>query len=1233
MSILSRSLRLSGEPVSKAYFKDIGRSIQKGWKRLFSILIITALGVTMLTGLYAACTDMYYSADRFFDRQNLFDIRIMSTLGLTQEDVDTLSRLKAVRTAEGSYNETVHTEADGVQKTADMTVLSRKGLNKPYLLDGKMPTKKGEIAVTQKYLEESSLSVGDPLTITEDVKADGESKTGGESESISSKKNGDDPKASPKENSTSNTDIDLKDMKTELEETESPTFANTTYTITGVILDPMSIQNSDGMSSLFRSTVSSDYTFFITGEDADFDVFTAVYLTLDGTQEMSSYSDEYNDRVQSVIANIESRIKKQREKARYDSVIREARTKIQDAENTANDKFTEADRKFADARNNIDKSRQELANGEAALTHEQKNADRQITEARAKLENHRQKLSEGEKQLAAGEAQLNEKAGELEQNTQRMARERQKAEDQFAAAEETFQKEQNKLNANRHQLEAGTAQLKNIFGDAWPEKEWNALVHAAADLTARGEKEDDVAEGTAAEQAALSKAFLELQGQMEHLQQEAVDTQQNEPVQEQDPAAVDSLPKTGVQTALGLGMVTGGQQLLDAKKSGFEEQKASALQQMSEAGDKLNEGKTQIAAARQELESHRTELKTGKEELAKAEEKLNAEEARAKEKIADARKGISEGKTKLSKGQQELTEQEKEYAVKKDEAKQKLNDAYAELDDIELTKWYVQDRTTLDSYSSLNNDLSSIEAVGHFFPLIFLLVAILMSLTTMTRMVEEERGMIGTYKALGFGGGAIYRKYLLFAFCACLLGGIVGDIGGFILLPKFIAVILKELYTIPRYYLQFDLLYGVGGVLLFTAAIVGATALSCHSEMKHMPAALLRPKAPRAGSRILLEHIPTFWSRLKFLNKVTLRNLFRYKKRLFMTVGGIMGCTALLVCGFAIKDSIADLGLKQYDRIYQYDLMTVFDEKDDEMVHHLTADKNVRDYMELRIDSMKLINTRGKAEKVQLMVLPNDSPIKDYIRLESPEGKILHPKDNGVLVTQSAKKILALKDGDAVSLQNMELEQQETKVAGIVKNYLGSNVYMTQKQCESLFGDYEANGVLAHLTDACTDPGAYAEKLQDNDAVLSAVSTAKLKEEYGFDLIDAVVLLFIVMAGGLALVVLFTLSNTNISERTRELATIKVLGFYDKEVYQYVNRETLILTLAGILFGLPLGRFISGFLTTVLNMPSMYFAVHIEPVSYLLTAAITFFFAILVNWITNRTLNRIDMVEALKSAE
>lgn len=347
-----------------------------------------------------------------------------------------------------------------------------------------------------------------------------------------------------------------------------------------------------------------------------------------------------------------------------------------------------------------------------------------------------------------------------------------------------------------------------------------------------------------------------------------------------------------------------------------------------------------------------------------------------------------------------------------------------------------------------------------------------------------------------------------------------------------------------------------------------------------------------------------------------------------------MGCTALILCGFAIKDSIADLGPKQYDGIYQYDLMAVAEEENyRDFEEELMSQSNITDYLPLRIESIKLMNPDGEGEKVQLMVIPDGAAIEEYIHIKNQDGTLVHLDDKGILVTQNAAQILDLESGDRVALQNMELVQKEGVISYIVENYLGNNVYMSQNLYESLFHEYKPNGVLAHLSVPGEDHAAYAETLREHDFVLSAVSTRGLKEEFGFDLINAVVLLIIVMAGGLALVVLFTLSNTNISERVRELATIKVLGFYDKEVYQYVNKETLILTTVGILIGLPVGRGVSGLLTLVLKMPSIYFAVYIEPVSYLISAVITFCFAIVVNFMTNRTLNRINMIEALKSVE
>ena len=1199
--------------MSKSYIKDILRTTQKGWKRFLSILLITALGVGMMTGLYAATLDMYYSADTYFDQQNLFDIRILSTMGLTQEDVDSLALIDGVKSVESGYFETVYTDSNGVRKSADMTMLSHEGMNKPYLLNGTMPTKSGEIAVTRKYLDESGKLLGDTINIEED------------SQAVSDQDDSDENIADEQSETVTTRDENDLDVGIDLEidqeeETETPSFLNASYIITGVVLDPLSIQ-SDGQGSNFRTTNTSDYTFFITEADVEQDVFTVVYLSLAGTKEINAFSDEYENKVQFVVNQIESQIKKQREQARDHSILLEVKTKIQDAENTMNDSFADADKKFSDAWEEIEEARDELADGEATLIIEQEDAEKKIAKARSEIRKARKELVDAEKQLVEGEAQLlngeaelSENAQKLEQGKQQLAQERQEAEAQLAVAELQLNQAQSDLDANRAQLEAGAAQLKDKFGDAWPENEWIALVNAATALAAFGADDNAIMGGTVTESAALLAA-LEI--------------------------PMGPVAESVIRTGFGMGKINGAQQILDAQESAFAEQKSAAMQQLLKAETELAQGEAQLEIGRRtlevkgvELEDGKTELAEGKAELSKGEKRLNAEDADAKAKLAEAWEKINEGKEELAEGEAELIEKENEYADKKEEAKQKLADAYDELDDIDKTQWYVQDRTSLESYSSLKSDLSSIEAIGNIFPIIFLLVAVLMSLTTMTRMVEEERGLIGTYKSMGYGNAAIYAKYLLFAFFACLIGGIIGDLIGFIILPKFIMYILEVLYNLPKYYLRFDVIYGVGGVLLFMIAIIGATALACRKELKQMPAKLLRPKSPRAGSRVLLERVTVIWNRIPFLNKVTIRNLFRYKKRMYMTVGGIMACTALIICGFAIKDSVDALAPKQYDHIYQYDLMAVFHDKDNEvMIQQLADDDSIEDYINLRVENVKLINVDKKAETVQLIVIPGGKDIEAYINLIGLEDKIIALDDKGVIITQNAARILDLKANGTISLQNMDLVESEAAISGIVQNYLGNNVYLTQEVYESLFGTYAPNAVLAHISAAVTDHAAYAENLIENDSVLSVISTAALQEDFGFDLIYSVVLLLIVMAGGLAFVVLFTLSNTNISERVRELATIKVLGFYDEEVYQYVNKETLILTVIGIILGLPFGYLLSGLLLTSLNMPSIYFLLYIKPVSYLIAIAITLSFGLIVNWITNRSLDRIDMVEALKSVE
>lgn len=1158
--------------MKKAYNKDIWRSIKKGKKRFLSILMITTLGVTMLTGLKAASDDLRYSADQLYDNQNLYDISIVSTLGLTDEDVETLAQLEGVENAEGAYSETVYTLTDNKRQSAEVKVLSQKGLNTPYLLEGVLPQTADEVAVTGKYIQDTGKSIGDTLSIEEKAE----------------------------------------------ENEEDPTFVHTTYTITAVVIDPMDLNNAESATA-FRSNSSTDYTFFVTPEAVNNDIFTAVYLTLSGSKELLSYSDKYEESVKQVVQTIESRIKTEREQARYDSITGEAYDKLSDAEREMMDKFAEADAEFADAKQKID-------DGYAALT-----------DGEAKLDQSEKELSEGEQQLQQGKTELTQQQAAT--NTQ------------LSAARTQLKDSQSQTLAEQQKLSGQAEQIAKPFSSAWPSAEWSTLLTAAekAYMPVAGaqvqvnqlEQQLAAHDPASAEYAALEKQLAAAKAQMQQAEAAvpgAVAPAQNEflsalasavnMVQQNidsqiaalDPAApdyenqlsaleaqkmqIDELPDTLLQMSYGLGQLRAMDSELSQQLSELDKQQATTNAQFQAAWAIIAEKEAQLEDGRRQLDEGRAELERSR--------------------------------TELEDGAKELAEHKQEYAQERAAAEQKIEDARTEIADIDMAQWYVQDRSSLSGYVNIQSDASSIEAVGTAFPIVFFIVAILISLTTITRMVEEERGLIGTYMALGFTNREILRKYLLYAFAACLIGGILGDLLGFILLPNIIFSIFDTMYLLPEYVLQFNIMYGIGGVLLFVVGIVGATAIACRSELRHMPVVLMRPKSPRAGSRVMLEYIPLVWNQLSFLNKVTARNLFRYKKRLFMTIAGIMGCTALVLCGFAIKDTVTDLMPKQYEHIYSYDLMAVSTaEHNSKLLSYVSDDSLVADYLNVQIDSVKVKNMRGGEEKMQLIVVPDNASLDGYIQLEDLSGKPLQLSGNDIFITQNASQVLNFDEGDTVSIQDAKLTQKEVKVTRIVQNYLGNSVYMTQEAYESTFGTYAPNGILANLSDNATDQPAYAESLSKQDGVLSAVSTEALKRDFSssFSLINMVVYVIIVMAAGLAFVVLFTLSTTNISERTRELATIKVLGFYDKEVHLYVNKETLILTSLGILLGLPVGYALGSSLTYVLNMPSIHFAVSIHPISYLIAAVISFCFAVIVNLITNRTLDHVNMVEALKSVE
>ncbi len=1227
------------------------RTISKSRKRFFSIMLITALGVTMLTGLKAACVDLRASADSFYDAQRLFDVAVVSTLGLTEQDVRALAALEGVEAAEGSYSETVTTQVRDQQRSAEVKMLSDAGINAPYLLEGTLPQSAGEIAVTQNYINETGKAPGDTLTIAEDVQRRAEEETD-------------------------------EAWAQDLQQQETPNFTRTSFTISGVVVDPMDVNRAEGAVA-FRASSNADYIFFVTPQAVKSDVYSAVYLTLDTTRGLLCYSGAYDARVAGVIDAIEGQIKQQRERARYVAVVGDATAKVDDAQRQMDGEFAQADTQLADAQAKLDDGQRQVEEGGRALAQNERMAGAQFQQAWRTINDGYASVAQGERALAQQEAQLAQGAAQLAQGKEELAQQEAQAKGALQDARAQLEQQQTQCAQQHGALMAQCDDLSAPFGPLWPAQAWEswtaaakqaALPIAQGDAQARALQQQmaqlapdtaayadaarqlaqvqaDVQQATQALPEALAphqQAFFDalapvLQGARAQLDAAiaALDLQAPQDAARREAllaqrGALDTLEETLPKLALGLGQLEAAQDVVQGQLEALAQQQAKTEATFKAAWEQIASQEAALKEGRRQLEQGCGTLKESRAQLDAGARTLQGEQAAARRQIADGKRTLQDSQRELEEGQSALDEEKRTFEETRADAQQKLQDARKEIADIDMTQWYVQDRTSLSGYVNVQSDAASIEAVGTAFPVVFFVVAILISLTTITRMVEEERALIGTYKALGFTDREILAKYLLYAFAACLIGGVLGDICGFILLPKFVFTIFRTLYQLPAYQLAFQLGRGVGAILLFMLGIVGATVLACRAELKQMPAVLMRPRAPRAGSRVFLERIPLLWNRLSFLNKVTARNLFRYKKRLFMTVAGIMGCTALLLCGFAIKNSVADLMPRQYEQTYQYDLMVgCAPEDNDQMCALLQNDANVADFINVQLEMVKLKNAQGDSESVQLVVVPEGVSLARYIHLKDAHGAQVALADDGIYVTQNAAQVLGFGTGEGVFVQNALLEQRQMPVAGIVRNYLGNAVYMTQRVYENAFTSFAPNGVYAHLSDACANQAAYADALGREDIIRSSVSTQALKRDFysAFSLINAVVYIIIVMAAGLAFVVLFTLSTTNISERVRELATIKVLGFFDRETHRYVNKETLILTLLGIALGLPAGWGLSSCLTYVLKMPSIYFAVSIHPQSYFLAAALSLAFALAVNLLTNRTLNRIDMVEALKSVE
>lgn len=559
---------------------------------------------------------------------------------------------------------------------------------------------------------------------------------------------------------------------------------------------------------------------------------------------------------------------------------------------------------------------------------------------------------------------------------------------------------------------------------------------------------------------------------------------------------------------------------------------------------------------------------------------------------------------------------------------------------INKPEWIILDRNSHYSYVDYGNAADSINAIAQVFPVFFFLVAALVCLTTMTRMVDEQRVNIGTLKALGYSKGAIASKFIIYALSASLIGSALGTLIGFSIFPAVVMDAYAMMYVLPPAVKLFD----IGLVLMATLVSVAVTVLSAYltvnKELKETPSSLMRPRAPKEGKRILIERIPFIWNRLNFIGKVTVRNIFRYKKRFFMTVFGIAGCTALLLTGFGIKDSIKTIADKQFGEINKYQLTINLDKNSVELQKKELGETILDDK---RIEKFQFINTEnGNIEKDDIkkpatILVPNNvDEMRDFISLQDRvSGEAINLSNNGVVITEKIASLLKIKDGDNITILNGNNEKTEVKVDGITENYVSNYIYMSPQYYNEVFGkEVKYNNIVSVLKEDVDEDVLIKDLI--TEAGISGVSSSTAFKDTFSDTVKSlnyVVLLMIISAGALAFVVLYNLTNVNISERMREIATIKVLGFYDKEVSAYIYRENIILTLIGTAVGLGLGVILHKFIMVTVEMENMMFGRIIDPGSYFISAILTILFAVLVNFAMYYKLKNVKMVESLKSVD
>ncbi len=691
--------------------------------------------------------------------------------------------------------------------------------------------------------------------------------------------------------------------------------------------------------------------------------------------------------------------------------------------------------------------------------------------------------------------------------------------------------------------------------------------------------------------------------------------------------------------------------LQEEQRNQYEYQKSQledGINTLNENKEKAQNGIKQIdegiAAGTKEIQNAKKQIENAKNELSKQEKTLNSKKKTTYNQIENAEKEIANKRKELQDAEEELNKNRQEFETQIKDAEKELSDAKEKISEIENPKWYILDRNSNSGYVSFIQDTKSIDNISKVFPVVFFIVATLISLTSMTRMVEEQRGQIGTLKALGYNKLQIMMEYIIYAGIATIVGSILGMCIGFVILPEIIWMMYGMMYQMTdKILISFNWKYGGIGLILISICIIGATIYTTLKELVSTPSVLMRPKAPKGGNRVIMEKISFIWKRLDFSHKVTVRNIFRYKKRFFMTIIGILGCTALILTGFGVKDSVKQIIPNQFENVFEYDMQislkeSLSDDERKDFKEKLEQNDKIEKAISIYMTSETAVNGTNE-EDVQIIVPKNQDELDGIINIKDIKNKKQNIKlsENEVCLTDKAAQLLDVKVGDNLTLKDADENEVNIKISNVVENYVSHYVYMTKETYKNLYNkDFKANVIFiqnVELSDEEQDK--LAKEIMDmNDVsgIVNMASTMKSIDDM-MSLLNYVVIVLIVSAGLLAFVVLYNLANVNISERIRELATIKVLGFYDKEVYDYIARETVILTIIGIALGLVGGYFLNYYLMGTCEINMLRFSKTIKPISYVYASLITIVFTLIVNVATYFALKKIDMIESLKSVE